>query len=138
MPPLSYRAIAIAFAAELVADFTISLFVFGYFARDLLVPDMSQEQFEQVTRTVMDTTAYLPWSMVFGTATTVGGGYLAARLAGRIPYYHGLAMGVAGLLLLFITWSNEYLGFNLIALLTTVPAALYGAHLAKKHMSVEP
>ena len=36
--------------------------------------------------------------MVFGTAaTTIGGAYLAARIAKRIPYYHGLAMGIVGM-----------------------------------------
>ena len=42
--------------------------------------------------------------MVFGMATTVLGGYLAARIAKRIPYYHGLAMGIVGMLFILITW----------------------------------
>ena len=138
LPPLSYRAIGIAFAAELVADFVISMFVFSFFAGDLLSADMGQSEFEAMVRTVMATTAYVPWMMVLGTATTVGGAYLAARIAKRIPYYHGLAMGIAGILFIIITWDNEQLWPGILGLLVTIPASLFGAHLAKQHMPVEP
>ncbi len=137
MPPLSYRAIAIAFAAELVADFVISMFVFSFFAGDLLTPDMAEGEFETVVRKVMATTAYVPWIMLFGTATTVGGAYLAARIAKRIPYYHGLAMGIAGMLFIVITWNSEIIWPNVLGLLITIPASLFGAHLARRHMPEE-
>ena len=44
MPPISFRAIAIAFASELAADFVISMLVFRYFAGDLLGPDDGSEE----------------------------------------------------------------------------------------------
>jgi hypothetical protein len=134
MPPLSYRAIAIAFAAELVADFVISMFVFSFFAGDLLSPDMAEGEFDNVVSKVMATTAYVPWMLVFGTATTVGGAYLAARIAKRIPYYHGLAMGIVGMLFIAITWDGGLVWPNILGLLITVPASLFGAHLARRHM----
>jgi hypothetical protein len=137
MPPLSYRAIAIAFAAELVADFVISMFVFSFFAGDLLTPDMAEGEFDTVVRKVMETTAYVPWIMLFGTATTVGGAYLAARIAKRIPYYHGLAMGIVGMLFIVITWNSEIIWPNVLGLLITIPASLFGAHLARRHMPEE-
>ena len=55
---------------------------------------MTRADFVKVSQMVYDTTAYLPWAMALGTATTIGGGYLAARIAKSVPYYHGLAMGV--------------------------------------------
>ena len=137
MPPLSYRAIGIAFAAELVADFVISMFVFSSFAGDLLSPDMAEGEFDTVVRKVMATTAYVPWMMVFGTATTVGGAYLAARIAKRIPYYHGLAMGIVGMLYIVITWDSGLVWPNVLGLLITIPASLFGAHLARRHMPEE-
>ncbi len=137
LPPLSYRAIAIAFAAELVADFAISMFVFRFFAGDLLSPDMAEDEFDTVVRKVMATTAYVPWMMVFGTATTVGGAYLAARIAKRIPYYHGLAMGIVGMLYIVITWDGGLVWPNVLGLLITIPASLFGAHLARRHMPEE-
>ncbi len=137
IPPLSYRAIAIAFAAELVADFVISMFVFRFFAGDLLSPDLAEGEFDTVVRKVMATTAYVPWMMMFGTATTVGGAYLAARIARRIPYYHGLAMGIVGMLFILITWNSEVTWPNVVGLLITIPASLLGAHLARRHMAEE-
>lgn len=137
IPPLSYRAIAIAFAAELVVDFVISMFVFSFFAGDLLSPDMAEGEFETVVRKVMATTAYVPWMMAFGTATTVGGAYLAARIAKRIPYYHGLAMGIVGMLFILVTWDGGLVWPNVLGLLITIPASLFGAHLAKQHMRTE-
>ena len=101
------------------------------------VPNMSESEFEEVARQVTSSTSYVPWMMALGTATTVGGAYLAARLARRIPYYHGLAMGILGILFILVTWNGELGWMNFLGLLVTLPAALYGAHLAKKHMPVE-
>jgi hypothetical protein len=67
----------------------------------------------------------------------VGGAYLAARLARRIPYYHGLAMGILGVLFVLVTWNREAGWLNVLGMLVTIPASLYGAHLAKKHMPAE-
>lgn len=138
LPPISFRAIAIAFAAELAADFVISLFVFRYFAGDLLTPDLAEGEFDAVVSKVIATTAFVPWMMVFGTATTVGGAWLAARIAKRIPYYHGLAIGIVGMLYIVLTWNSELLWPNILALVVTIPASLYGAHLARRHMPAEP
>jgi len=137
LPPISLKAIAIAFAAELGVDFCLSIGVFGFFAGDLLNSGMSDSEFQEAARQVTLTTAYLPWMMVLGTATTVGGAYLAARLAKRIPYYHGLAMGILGVLFILVTWDSDLGWMNFLGLLVTIPASLYGAHLAKKHMPVE-
>jgi hypothetical protein len=134
LPPISFKSIAIAFTAELGVDFLISMLVFSFFAGDSLKAGMTDAEFEEVARQVTQTTAYVPWMMLFGTATTVGGAYLAARLARRIPYYHGLAMGILGILFILVTWDGGVGWLNVLGLLITVPAALYGAHLAKRHM----
>ena len=134
LPPISLKAIAIAFTAELGVDFLISLFVFTSFAGDQLTPGMDQSEFEQVARQITQTTPYLAWMMVLGTGTTVGGAWLAARLARRIPYYHGLAMGILVILFSLVTWNGDLGWLNVFALVITIPASLYGAHLAKKQL----
>jgi hypothetical protein len=137
LPPISFKSIAIAFTAELGVDFFVSTLVFGFFAGDALQAGMTDSEFEEVARQVTQTTAYVPWMMLFGTATTVGGAYLAARLARRIPYYHGLAMGIVGILFMLVTWDGGLVWINVFGLLVTIPAAIYGAHLAKRHMPME-
>jgi hypothetical protein len=137
LPPISFKSIAIAFTAELGVDFLISLLVFGFFAGDSLKPGMTDIEFEEVARQVTQTTPYVPWMMLLGTGTTVGGAYLAARLARRIPYYHGLAMGILCVLYTLVTWDRGLGWLNLLALLVAIPASLYGAHLAKRHLPAE-
>lgn len=138
MPPISIKAIAIAFSAEVGADILISFFVFYLFGQGLITPEMNQADFEKVRQTVFDTTAYLPCMFVLGTATTVLGGYLAARLARRIPYYHGLAMGIVGLVFSLALWRADMIWLDYVGLVITIPASIYGAHLARKHMPLDP
>src|SRR3569832_2150280 len=88
VPRIDFRAVIIAFAAEFIADIVISALLFSLFAADRITPDMSDAQLLEVRRSVLETTSCLAWLVLFGPATTVGGGYLAARLAKRIPYYH--------------------------------------------------
>lgn len=137
MPPISIKAIAIAFTAEIAADYVIGTLVFMLFAPGNLTADMSQEEWTKVTRTVFDTTAFLPVMFVLGTATTAGGAYLAARLAKRIPYYHGLAMGIVACAFSLVLWRSPT-WFDYVGLAITIPVSLFGAHLARRHMPLEP
>jgi hypothetical protein len=134
LPRIDWRAVVIAFAAEFVADLVISSLLFSLFAGDRITPDMTDAQFLEVRRAVLDTTSCLAWLVLFGSATTVGGGYLAARLAKRIPYYHGLAMGIAGVIDVVVEWNSEFTGLAWLGIVTTIPLALCGAHLAKRHL----
>lgn len=138
MPPLNYRALGLAFGAEFIADYLLGGLLFQYFAQLPASPEPSRADLEQAWRTIVATTPFLPMAFVLGNATTVGGAYLAARLARRIPYYHGLAMGVLGIVQVLVFWTGELVGYNLLGLLMTIPASLYGAHLARKHLPPEP
>ena len=138
MPPISAKAIAIAFVSELVADLVIRSVLFVMFAQGLLAEGMTDDELARVRKAVLETTAYIPWAMMFGTATTVGGGYLAARIARRIPYYHGLAIGIVGVLFSLVLWSPEAGGLEYLGLVITIPCSIYGAHLAKRHIPPEP
>lgn len=137
MPPIDIKAIIIAFAAEIAADFIIGTQLLVYFAGDKLVPNMTRDEFLKVGQVVYETTAFLPWAMVFGTATTMGGAYLAARIAKRLPYYHGLAMGILAIVYSLVFGSAEARWLAYLAILVSIPVSLYGAHLAKKHIPAE-
>ena len=137
MPPISIKAIVIAFASELGADYVISHLVFAMFAQGMLSAEMTHEEFDKVRQTVFDTTAFMPCMLVLGTATTVFGAYFAARLARRIPYYHGLAMGIVAIVYTLVVWQAGATWISYLGLVLTIPASLYGAHLARKHMPVE-
>jgi hypothetical protein len=138
MPRFDYKALLLALGAEMGADLLISLTAFAWFADGSLTPDMSDAEITEATRTVLATTHYLTFMMVSGTLTTIAGGYFAARLAGRIPYYHGLAMGVLGIVLVLMFARDDPAWFFYVGLLTTLPASIYGAHLAKRHLATPP
>jgi len=138
VPPISFKAIAIAFTAEVAADGVIRTILFGLFAHGMVTAEMGPEEFEKVTLTVLQTTDYVPWALALGIATTIGGGYLAARIAKLIPYYHGLAMGIAGILFILLLWPDEAGWLEYLGLLITIPVSLVGAHVAKTHMEPDP
>jgi hypothetical protein len=135
LPRIDLRAVVIAFAAEFVADFLISALLFLFFAGGQITPGMTDAQLLEVRRNVLETTSCLAWLVLFGSATTVGGGYLAARLAKRIPYYHGLAMGIVGIIDIILQWDSEHAALAWLGIATTIPLALVGAHFARKHMA---
>jgi hypothetical protein len=137
VPPISIKAIVIAFAAEICADIFLSLFVFSLFAFGTASPNMGAEDFEKVRQMVFEDTLYLPVMFLSGSATTVLGAYLAARIAKRIPYYHGLAIGIVGLVYCLALWPPEPTWLDFLGLVCTIPFSLYGAHLARKHMPLE-
>ena len=137
MPPIDIKAVIIAFATEIAADFIIGTQLLVYFAGDKLVPDMSRDDFMKLSQTVYETTAFLPWAMVFGTATMIGGAYLAARIAKRVPYYHGFVMGILAIAYSLLFGSADARWFEFFGILISIPVSLYGAHLAKKHIPAE-
>ena len=134
MPRISLHALLVAFCLEILVDLLFGQLIFAMFAGERLVADMSQEEVLAVAKVVIDTTPYLPVLFVFGSLTTVAGAYLAARLARRIPYYHGLGMGIIGLLYGLVFWSREVIWLDYIGMLMTIPLSLLGAHLARKRM----
>jgi hypothetical protein len=127
-------AICVAFIAELVADLIISSVTLAVLADGSLSSDLDQEALSKATETVLDSSEFLMSRVILGTATTVGGGYLAARLAKTFPYYNGLGIGLIGLIFGILQW-GEPLWLNFFAIVMTIPASIYGAHLAKKHMA---
>jgi hypothetical protein len=138
LPRISIKAIVIAFVAEIAADILIQLFLIALFAGDRTHTHLSEAEARALMQEVFETTAFLPWAMVLGMATTVGGAYLAARLAKRIPYYHGLAMGLVAIAYIVIECKGSLDGYAWLGVVLTIPASLWGAHLAKKHMPPEP
>ncbi len=131
---ISIIAIIVAFGAEMIADQIIGAIVLMVLAAGTIEPNMTDAAAEAALKAVTQTPAFLASIMIFGTATTVGGGYLAARIARKFPYYNGLAMGLVGLTLQLYYWQLNPLWLNIIAALTVIPMSILGAHLAKPHL----
>ena len=134
MSRISWKFVLLAFAAEFVADSIIDTILLLVLAQGTLSPDLDQEALRKATDAIVGGSEYLLAKMVLGTATTVGGGYFAARLAKTFPYYNGLGIGLVGLALSIAFWGGP-IWFNLFGILMVVPASIYGAHIARSHMA---
>ena len=96
--------------------------------------DMTQDEVQKVMEAVTAMPSFTLAILVFGTATTFGGGYLAARIARQYPYYHGLGMGLLGTAWVLYFWQANAIWMNLLSLLLNIPVSIWGAHIAKRHM----
>jgi hypothetical protein len=127
-------AICVAFMAELVVDMILSSLTLAILADGSLSSDLDRETLTKATQAIFDSNEFLMSRVILGTATTIGGGYLAARLAKTYPYYNGLGIGLIGLIFALLQWGDP-LWLNFFAIFMTLPASIYGAHLARKHMT---
>jgi hypothetical protein len=131
---ISVIAVVAAFLAEVAADLVIRHLLFFMFAGDAYSADMSDAAAQQLFEKIADTPGFTAAGVLLGSATIVGGGYLAARIARRFPYYQGLGMGILGVALTLYVWQAQPLWLDLLSLLTNIPLCIWGAHLAKRHL----
>jgi hypothetical protein len=127
-------AVVIAFVAELGLDQVISAVLLASLGHTDFSADMSEAEREAFVAAVWADGAFVLCAIALGTATTVLGGYVCARIAKVFPYYHGLAIGIVGLVFILIVMGEAPWWYTAFGLLMTLPASLYGAHLAKPHI----
>ena len=135
MPSISFRAVILASLAVLGVDIMSSLLLTQMFGGPGFGSGLSDEQIRTAYQVLLQDVRYLTLGLILGTASTVLGGYLAARLARSMPYWNALAFGVLGLLISSIGSGDLPAWFKVIGLLLTLPAAVLGGHLAKLRMS---
>lgn len=133
MRHLSLRSIALGFAVSIALDIAVALALFATFGAGRFGADMDERQWDQAFASLAQEPAFLLLSLALGLVTTVIGGHVAARMAGRLPYMHAAAVGLIGLLLGLFMWDSTYpLWWNLLAHAALLPSALWGGHLAKR------
>jgi hypothetical protein len=135
MNRIDIRAVVLAFIAEICADLIVLRILFMIFGRGLLAPDMSESEIQTAVDTITAKGDFQFAAFVCGMSTTVLGGYFAARLAQGFPYYNGLAIGVVGVVFSLAFAGGNPLWLTIAAVLLTIPASIYGAHLARKRLA---
>lgn len=75
--------------------------------------------------------------LAIGAITTMIGGYIAARIARKNIYLNAGAVGAIGVIMGILGRGNNPAWFDMIGLVTIIPAALLGGLLAEKHKSNE-
>ncbi len=135
MPNISIRAVMLATLAVLGIDIVTGMVLTQMFGGPGLDSGLTQDEIRRAYQVLMQDVRYLTLGMIFGTASTVLGGYLAARLARSMPYFNALAFGVLGMLISMIGTGDLPTWFKVVGLLLSLPAAVLGGHLAKLRMS---
>lgn len=98
-----------------------------------VAPGAGEAEVRRALAEVAHSTPFLLGGVVLGSLSTVVGGYVSARVAGRLPYMNAAAVGVVGLALCaFFADGTQPLWFNALAFASALPLALVGGHLAKR------
>lgn len=123
------KAIIIAMLLSLALDVVGGAALVAGFGADLK-DGMTQEQMKAAIQAVVSTDGFLFASLVYGTATTVFGGFVAARLARSHPYFNALAIGVLGIVLGLLLDDGAPFWYDALAFLVSMPAAVAGGAIA--------
>jgi uncharacterized membrane protein YjgN (DUF898 family) len=129
---ISIKAVVLASLAVIGIDIVSGIVLAAVFGGPSLSAEMTDEQLREAAAAMVQQPGYLTAALILGTASTVLGGYLAARLARTVPYFNALAFGVLGAVLGLLTSSELPTWFRVVGLGLTVPAALIGAYFAKR------
>jgi hypothetical protein len=135
MPSISIRAVILATLAVLGIDILSGMMLTQLFGGPGFGSNLSKEEIRHAYQVLMQDVRYLTLGLILGTASTVLGGYLAARLARSMPYYNALAFGVLGMLIGVIGTADVPTWLMVVGLGLSLPAALLGGHIAKLRMS---
>lgn len=130
MNRISPKAVVLGFLLTLALDMGVGFAQLALHSAELFAEGQSDAQTSAALDLLTNSPGFLLGTIVFGTLTTVVGGFVTARIAQRYPYFNGLAAGVLGALFGLAFWSQNPLWFNLVALASVVPASILGAHLA--------
>ena len=131
---IDIRAIVLATLAVLGIDFITGIVLFSIFTTEQIA-NASEEQVRAAAVALAQDPGYLRAALILGTASTVVGGFLVARIARAIPYFNALAYGVVCLVLGTFAPTELPAWFKAVGIAATVPASLLGAWFGKRSLS---
>jgi hypothetical protein len=131
---IDIRAVVLATLAVFGIDFIVGIVLFSIFSSEQIA-NASDEQVRAAAVALARDPGYLRAALVLGTASTVVGGFLVARIARSIPYFNALAYGGLGMVLSTLTTGELPTWFAVVGIGLTVPASLLGAYLGRRLLS---
>lgn len=123
MENISFKGIALGLLAIVIIDFIGGIAGIPLFSLDMSVESinaMSQDQ------------GFLLWSLCVGTLSTILGGFIAAKKGKLAPYKNSGIIGGIGVGLGILLGGETPLWFDIIGVITVVPAALIGGFLVAR------
>jgi len=130
------KAIVIGSMLMFILDILTGSLLFSIFGGDSLTSGATQAEIEAVGAIIDQNDSYLLASLLLGTFSTVLGGYVAARIAKRLPLFNACAVGWFGIFLgILLGGSGDSpWWFNAIGYISTIPMAIVGGLLARTSM----
>jgi Na+/H+-translocating membrane pyrophosphatase len=126
-------AIAAGLAADVAGTFVGGIIVTIVLGVFLAGQGVAPEDMDTMLAT---SSAFQVFSMAFGLAFTVLGGYVAARVANHRELWHGMVLGIASLLFgelyLAVSGAEIDLWQRIASWLLMVPAGIWGASLYRQ------
>ncbi|HKS54219.1 MAG TPA: hypothetical protein VJS12_02975 [Steroidobacteraceae bacterium] len=132
MSSIDIRAILLATLAVFGIDFFSSWMLFAAYGGPM---SGTQEQVKSAVEAMTREPGYLRAVLVLGTASTIVGGWLVARIARRIPYFNALAYGLLSVVLSALLSDDLPTWVRVVGIALTLPAALLGAYFGKRPLS---
>ena len=132
MNRVSPKALLISLAVMLALDTLGGMILTIFFASQSIHGNTTPEQTRAAVEAMNQSSGFLLSALAYGTITTILGGYLAARLAKRLPYFNAGALGLANIAIGIILAGSSPLWFDIVGFFVTLPAALFGGHLSKR------
>ena len=131
---IDIRSVVLATLAVFGIDFIAGIVLFSIFSSDQIT-NASDEQVRAAAVALARDPGYLRAALILGTASTIVGGFLVARIARSIPYFNALAYGGLGMVLGTLTTGELPTWFRAVGIGLTVPASLLGAYLGRRPLS---
>ena len=123
MAEIKYKAVI----AGAFADNAGTLFAMNFLAAALLMTGLSENEVMERLKS----TSGLLLGLIIGLGCTVGGGYLAGRIARTSERLHGALVAVIGVIIaLAFRDGGDPLWFEIAGLAAMLPAGMVGGHLA--------
>ncbi|MET0987996.1 MAG: hypothetical protein ABW034_21565 [Steroidobacteraceae bacterium] len=130
MRGIDIKAILLATTCVIGIDIVSGMLLFRVFT-DLPL-NASDAEVQAAAAALEKDSSYLGTALVLGTASTVLGGYLVARIARAIPYFNALAFAVISIVLGLMLSMDLPLLLMVVGFGLTIPAALFGAYLGNR------
>ena len=134
MKRFSAKAIVFGALVMIALDLLTGVVSYFLFGGDALRAGATQDEIRAVAELLRQNDGYLLTALVFGTLTTVLGGYVTARLARQVPLLNACALGVLGIGIGIVMGGpgQNPLWFDAIGTLAIVPAAIAGGFLGRR------
>jgi hypothetical protein len=114
---------------------TIAIMIMDLVWAIVAIPLFAENMSEETLKYLQTDTSFLLFAMVFGTLSTVVGGYLTARIASEAKYLNSGIVGLIDIVASLLLGGEYPLWFTFLTYISILPSALLGGYLASPQQS---